>query len=145
MEQRLGILDPEKIMPNYQQMSRKLADAFEEANNADPFLGVRKGRMEWNMITKRSDDPKVPHETEKEQTAVYKEVAEYDKLLHAVEIVQFCTEFAEKQKPGQSQDISGTKDLIALLTLREEDILNQAPRERGGMEHHEASERLSLF
>ena len=108
VEQLLGILDPEKIKSNYQEMSRKLADTFEKADEEDPFLGVRKGRMEWNRITKRSKDPKVPHETEKEQTAVYKEVTEYDKwynrqLFRSVEIVQFITEFADKQSSPPSQ------------------------------------------
>ena len=79
VEQRLGTLDPEKIRSNYQEMSRKLADTFEEAGNVDPFLGVRKARMVWNRITKRSKDPKVPHQTEKEQTAVYNEVTAFDK------------------------------------------------------------------
>ena len=83
-------------------MSRKLADTFEKADEEDPFLGVRKGRMEWKRIAKKSKDPKVPHETEKEQTAVYKEATEYGKwhnrqLFRAVEILQTTTEFAESR------------------------------------------------
>ena len=79
MEQLRGILDSKKIKSNYQEMSRKLADTFEKTGEEHPFLGVRKGRMEWNRITKRSKDPKVPQETEKGQTAVYNEVTAFDK------------------------------------------------------------------
>ena len=114
-------------MKNYQEMSRKLADRFEMTDIQEPFMGVRKGRMEWIEITKESTDPKVPHETETQQTGVYREVTDYDlwynrHLLRAVEILQFTTEFACKHKPGQ-EDISVAADLSKLLTLREEDIL----------------------
>ena len=64
---------------------------------------------------------------ETQQTGVYKEVTDYDiwynkQLLRAVEILQCTTEFAGKHKSGQ-EDISAASDLIALLTLHEEDIL----------------------
>ena len=64
---------------------------------------------------------------------MYKEVTDYDKwynrhLLRVVEILQFTTEFADKQKPGQ-HDLSVAPDLIALLTLHEEDILKQLLKE----------------
>ena len=78
MEKLLGILNPKNIKENYQEMNRKLADMFEKADQEDLFLGIRKGRMEWLLITKKSTDPKVPHATEKQQTAVYKEVTDYD-------------------------------------------------------------------
>ena len=61
-------------MKNYKEMSRKLADTYEFADKEQNFMGVRKGRMEWQKITVESTDPKVPHETEKELTGVYKEV-----------------------------------------------------------------------
>ena len=71
--------------------------------------------------------PEGPHETEKQQTAVYKEVTDHDKwynrqLFKSVEILQTVNEFAAKQKPGQSQDLSATSDLIELLTQHEEAI-----------------------
>ena len=127
VEHLLGILDRDIIMKNYQEMSRKLADMFEMSDIREPFMGVRKGRMEWIEITKESTDPKVPHETETQQTGVYKEVTDYDKwynrnLLRAVEILQFTTEFASKHNSGQ-EDISVAADLSKLLTLHEEDIL----------------------
>ena len=116
--------------PLYKEMSRKLADTYELSDKAQNFMGVRKGRMvEWQKITTESTDPKVPHETEKEQTGVYKEVTDYGiwynkQLLRAVEILQCTTEFAGKHKSGQ-EDISAAaaSDLIALLTLHEEDML----------------------
>ena len=149
VEQLLGILDPEKIKSNYQEMSRKLADTFEKADEEDPFLGVRKGRMEWNRITKRSKDPKVPHETEKEQTAVYNEVTAYDKwynknLFRSVEIVQFSPSSPTSRVRRQSQDRPcHVGPHRAAHTARGGHP--QAPLERGGLEQHEASERLSLF
>ena len=127
VEHMLGILDRDTIVKNYKEMSRKLADTYELADKEQNFMGVRKGRMEWQEITKESTDPKVPHETEKQQTGVYKEVTDYDiwynkQLLRAVEILQCTTEFAGKHKSGQ-EDISAASDLIALLTLHEEDML----------------------
>ena len=128
VEHMLGILDREKIKSSYQEMSRKLADMFEISDvEGEPFMGVRKGRMDWIEITKESTDPKVPHETEAQQTGVYKEVTDYDKwynrhFLCAVEILQFVTEFAGKHKPGQ-EDISVAANLSKLLELHEEDIL----------------------
>ena len=132
--QLLGILGPENIKSNYQEMSRKLAGTFEKADEEDPFIGVRKGRMEWERITKKSKDPKVPHETEKEQTAVYKEVTEYGKwhnrqLFRAVEILQTITEFADKQSSPPSQIDPATSDLIELLTQHEEYILKHLLKE----------------
>ena len=104
LEQRNGILDPIKIKSNYQQMSRKFADKCEK----DGIIGIRKGRLNWDKITKKSKDPKVPHEIEKQQTGVFKEVTEYDKWINkqffkSVEILETITEFAEKHESAGSE------------------------------------------
>ena len=78
VEHMLGVLDCDTIVKNYTEMSRKLTDMLEISDKEQNFMGVRKGLMEWQKITKESTDPKVPHETEKEQTGVYKEVTDYD-------------------------------------------------------------------
>ena len=85
-------------------------------------------------FSRRSTSSKVPHETEKEQTAVYKEVTEYDKwynknLFRSVEILQFFTEFADKQSSPPSQIDPATSDLTELLTLHEKDILKHLLKE----------------
>ena len=91
-------------------------------------MGVRKGRMDWIEITKKSKDPKVPDETEPQQTGVYKEVTDYDmwynrQVLRAVEILQCTTEFAGKHKSGQDSTFAEVNELTALLTQHEEDLL----------------------
>ena len=47
VEHMLGILDRDTIVKNYKEMSRKLADTYELADKEQNFMGVRKGRMEW--------------------------------------------------------------------------------------------------
>ena len=79
MEKMLGILDAENIKENFQTMNRTLVDAFAKADDDGSFLDARKGRIEWYKITKESTDLKVPHETEKQQTAVFPEVTAFDK------------------------------------------------------------------
>ena len=44
-------------------------------------------------------------------------------LLKAAEIMETISELRAKQKPGQSQDLTSTSDLIELLTQHEEAIL----------------------
>ena len=125
MEKMLGILEFDKLKDNFQTCNRKLADVF--AGDNGNFLGVRMGRIEWVKIIKESTDPKEPHETEKQQTAVYAEVTAYDKwfnppLLKSAEIIETISEFAAKTKPGD-MDVSSTSDVIELLTQHEEAIL----------------------
>ena len=128
VEHMLGILDHETIVKNYKEMSRKLADTYELADKTQNFMGVRKGRMDWIEITKKSKDPKVPDETEPQQTGVYKEVTDYDmwynrQVLRAVEILQCTTEFAGKHKSGQDSAFAEVNELTELLTQHEEDLL----------------------
>ena len=129
VEHLLGILDGETIVKNYKEMSRKLADTYELADKTQHFMGVRKGRMEWQRITKKSKDPKVPHETEKEQTGVYDEVTEYDEwynrqILRSVEILQSTTEFAALRKSGTATTaFAEVNELVKQLTSHEEDLL----------------------
>ena len=129
---RGGGLEPELSRKNVVGLfcgARKLADTYELADKEQNFMGVRKGRMEWQRVAKKSTDPKMPHETEKDQTGVYKEATEYDiwynkQLLRAVEILQCTTEFAGKHKPGQDGTFAVVvNELIALLTEHEEDLL----------------------
>ena len=59
---------------------------------------------------------------------MYKEVTDFDQwfnrqLLKSAEILGTISEFGAKQKPGQGQDVSATKDLIDLLIQHEEAIL----------------------
>ena len=71
----------------------------------------------------------MPHETEKQQTAVFPEVTASDKwfnrqLFISVEILPTISEFPAKPKPGTSFQIDPTtSDLIELLTQHEEAIL----------------------
>ena len=128
VEHLLGILDGETIVKNYKEMSRKLADTYELADKTQHFMGVRKGRMEWQKITKKSKDPKVKDVTEKEQTGVYDEVTEYDEwynrqILRSVEILQCTTEFAGLHKSRQDSAFAQVNELIELLTQHEEDLL----------------------
>ena len=129
VEHMLGILDHETIVKNYKEMSRKLADTYELADKTQHFMGVRKGRMDWIEITKKSKDPKVPHETEKEQTGVYDEVTEYDEwynrqILRSVEILQSTTEFAALRKSGTATTaFTEVNELVKQLTSHEEDLL----------------------
>ena len=127
MEKMLGILEVDQLKANFQTCNRKLADVFANDEN-DSLLGVRKGLIDWVKITKKSTDPKEPHEAEKQQTAVYSEVTAYDQwfnrqLLEAVEIIETTSEFRAKQKPGQAQDLTSMSDFVELLTQHEEAIL----------------------
>ena len=128
VEHMLGILDHKTIVKNYKEMSRKLADTYELADKTQHFMGVRKGRMDWIEITKKSKDPKVPDETERQQCGVYTEVTDYDmwynrQILRSVEILQCTTEFAGLHKSGQDSAFAQVNELIELLTQHEEDLL----------------------
>ena len=128
VEHMLGILDHKTIVKNYKEMSRKLADTYELADKTQHFMGVRKGRMEWIEIKKKSKDPKVPDVTERQQCGVYTEVTEYDEwynrqLLRSVEILQCTTEFAGLHKSGQDSAFAQVNELIKQLTQHEEDLL----------------------
>ena len=128
VEHLLGILDHKTIVKNYKEMSRKLADTYELADKTQHFMGVRKGRMEWIEIKKKSKDPKVPDVTEKQQCGVYTEVTEYDEwynrqILRSVEILQSTTEFAGLHKSGQDSAFAQVNELIKQLTQHEEDLL----------------------
>ena len=128
VEHMLGILDHKTIVKNYKEMSRKLADTYELADKTQHFMGVRKGRMDWIEITKKSKDPKVPDETERQQTGVFTEVTDYDmwynrQVLRSVEILQCTTEFAGLHKSGQDSAFAEVNELTELLTQHEEDLL----------------------
>ena len=128
VEHMLGILDHKTIVKNYKEMSRKLADTYELADKTQHFMGVRRGRMEWIEITKKSKDPKVPDETERQQTGVYTEVTDYDmwynrQILRSVEILQSTTEFAGLHKSGQDSAFAQVNEIVELLTQHEEDLL----------------------
>ena len=129
VEHLLGILDGETIVKNYKEMSRKLADTYELADKTQHFMGVRKGRMEWIEIKKKSKDPKVPDVTEKQQSGVYTEVTEYDEwynrqILRSVEILQSTTEFAALRKSGTATTaFAEVNELVKQLTSHEEDLL----------------------
>ena len=128
VEHMLGILDHKTTVKNYKEMSRKLADTYELADQTQHFMGVRKGRMEWIEIKKKSKDPKVPDVTEKQQCGVYTEVTEYDEwynrqILRSVEILQCTTEFAGLHKSGQDSAFAQVNELIEQLAQHEEDLL----------------------
>ena len=63
VEHMLGILDRDTVVKNYTEMFRKLTGMLEISDKEQNFMGVRKGRMERQKITKESTGPKVPHET----------------------------------------------------------------------------------
>ena len=57
VEHMLGILDRDTIVKNYKEMSRKLADTYELADKEQNFMGVRKGRMEWQRDHEEEHGP----------------------------------------------------------------------------------------
>ena len=65
-------------------------------------------------------------------------------MLRAVEILQFITEFADKQSSPPSQIDPTTSDLIELLTQHEEDILKHLCKEVDWASEKQASGRLWL-
>ena len=128
VEKLLGILDPDKIKENYQTMLLKLANTFAKADDDEPLLGVRKGRIEWFKITKESTDPKEPDETKNQQTAVYPEVTAFDKwfnrqLFTSVEISQGHQRVLRQAETGPVARYHCHVGPHRALTLHEEDIL----------------------
>ena len=70
VERMIGILDVKELRKEHLQAMKTYCDGLQEdEKRANKLFGIRKGRMDWNMITTRSANPeKKPHETVINQT-----------------------------------------------------------------------------
>ena len=138
VERMLGILDVHELRKEHLEAMKTYCDGLQEdEKRANKLFGIRKGRMDWNMITKRSANlEKKPHETVKNSIAVSKETTEYDKwfvkqLIRSCNIINTICEFGDKEM-RRSQVKCSLKmmdDLQEFLTIHEEEILKHLTEE----------------